>query len=58
MYYLYSSSYIKELERTENTDSTNHYINNLRKDYNRYKDSVVWDNEDYSTSVEYIYPKY
>lgn len=57
MYYLYSSSYIKELEHTESTDSTNHCIDSLRKDYNHYKDSVLWDNEDYSTSVEYIYPK-
>lgn len=41
MYYLYSSSYVKELERTKSTDSTNHYIDSFRKDYNRYKDSVI-----------------
>lgn len=53
MYYLYSGDYVKELERCDSTINRN----NLKRDYNRYKDSVVWDNEDYSTSVEYIYPK-
>jgi len=53
MYYLYSSDYVKELERGDSTINRS----NLKRDYNRYKDSVIWDNEDYSTSVEYIYPK-
>lgn len=53
MYYLYSDDYVKELERGDSTINRS----NLKRDYNRYKDSVVWDNEDYSTSVEYIYPK-
>lgn len=53
MYYLYSGDYVKELERGDSTINRS----NLKRDYNRYKDSVIWDNEDYSTSVEYIYPK-
>lgn len=53
MYYLYSDDYVKELERGDSTINRS----NLKRDYNRYKDSVIWDNEDYSTSVEYIYPK-
>lgn len=53
MYYLYSDDYVKELERGDSTINRS----NLKRDYNRYKDSVIWDNEDYSTSIEYIYPK-
>ena len=57
MYYIYSDNYIRELEYTESTNSTNNCINSLRDYYNQYKDSVIWDNEYYSTNVEYIYPK-
>ena len=57
MYYIYSDNYIRELEYTKSTNSTNNCINSLRDYYNQYKDSVIWDNEYYSTNVEYVYPK-
>lgn len=57
MYYIYSDNYIRELEYTKSTNSTNNCVNSLRDYYNQYKDSVIWDNEYYSTNLEYVYPK-
>lgn len=37
MYYLYSGDYVKELERGDSTINRS----NLKRDYNRYKDSVI-----------------
>ena len=53
MYYLNTNNYIDAIQHDADSIS----VNRLKRDYYRYKDSVVWDNEDYSSSIEYCYPK-
>ena len=51
IYYLYSTDYITGLESNKDIKC----LDSIRNNYLKYKDSIMYDNADYSTTVEYIY---